>query len=619
MARPVYLDDPSLGGPLLATLHPAAGAADAAAPATGVLLCAPFGYDAMCAHRGLRTWAGELAADGRPALRFDLPGTGDSAGGPRDPEQARAWTTAVGVAARHLRAATGCRRVVAVGLGLGGLLAAQAAADGAPIDDLVLWGTPARGRALVRELRAFSRLGISDLDAFDFDAAGAPPLPDGAIESGGFLMSGETAAAVGAVDLTALDLTRIGRALLLGRDGVSVDARLVTALEAAGVAVTVEDGPGWSELTDEPHQAVAPAATIAVVARWLEEGEREAHAGPGNDVAAPATSDTLTLPGGGTETPVVLGDGPSAPVAIITTPGSDPFRCTGARVQRNGSDPGGLCVVLLNVGGERRVGPNRMWVEAARRWAARGVVTVRLDLPGIGDAGGPPSPWGAFLSLYCDELVDATGAALDALAARGLGPRFALVGLCSSGYWGFQQALRDDRVSALMLINPRMLLYDDTLGQAAEARHVRRVVSLDVWRQILRGRLTVARVRRLAAALLVMVRRVPAMLAARLRARRAGGDALDLAFDRLRDQDTTLGLWFTPDEPVLADLERTGHLDRLDRWPTMTVGHVPGPPDTHTLQVVRMQPLAHDVLDAWLDRQRARHAEPAAPSAAEIA
>jgi hypothetical protein len=106
------------------------------------------------------------------------------------------------------------------------------------------------------------------------------------------------------------------------------------------------------------------------------------------------------------------------------------------------------------------------------------------------------------------------------------------------------------------------------------------------------------------------------MVAGRLRARREGGDALDLALDRLRDQGTTLDLWFTPDEPVRDDLERSGHLARLERWPTMTVGAIPGPPDTHTLQVVRMQPLAHDILDAWLERQLARSREAAPAEAA---
>jgi len=596
--RPVYLDDPAVGTAFLTALD---APADGRAPTIGVLLCAPFGYDAMCAHRGLRAWAQRLAGEGGAALRFDLPGSGDSAGTPRDPGLAATWSAAVGAAARHLRAQTGCRRVVAVGLGLGGMLAASAASDGAPIDDLVLWGVPARGRALVRELRAFARLGVSDVDAFDFDAAGVPSLPEGSIESGGFLMTGETAAALAALDVAALDLSPVGRALLLGRDGVSVDARIVSALERGGAQVTVADGPGWSTLLDEPHLIVLPEATMAAVGRWLDAAEPAGPHAVGSPAlpAAPAVAETLSLPGGVVEAPVALGEA----VAVIARPDGSP-------------NPAAPCVVLLNVGAERRVGPNRMWVEAARRWASRGVVTVRLDLPGIGDAGGAVNPWGDDFALYCDELVEQTGAALDALARLDLSARFALVGLCSGAYWAFQHALGDPRVVALMLVNARMLLFDETLGRAAEARHVRRVLHRDTWRQVRQGRLTAARVRRLADALLVMARRLPAKLAARLRARRVGGDELDLAFDRLRDQGTTLGLWFTDGEPVRADLQRSGHLDRLDRWPNITVGAVPGPPDTHTLQVVRMQPLAHALLDDWLAAEIDRARTPAAAEAA---
>ena len=49
-----------------------------------------------------------------------------------------------------------------------------------------------------------------------------------------------------------------------------------------------------------------------------------------------------------------------------------------------------LCAVFLNAGAVRRIGPNRLWVEAARRWARAGVPSVRMDLEGIGDADGDP-------------------------------------------------------------------------------------------------------------------------------------------------------------------------------------------------------------------------------------
>ena len=49
--------------------------------------------------------------------------------------------------------------------------------------------------------------------------------------------------------------------------------------------------------------------------------------------------------------------------------------------------------MLLNSGAVRRIGPQRMWVEAARRWAALGVPTLRFDVVGVGDSDGDGSAY----------------------------------------------------------------------------------------------------------------------------------------------------------------------------------------------------------------------------------
>ena len=43
-------------------------------------------------------------------------------------------------------------------------------------------------------------------------------------------------------------------------------------------------------------------------------------------------------------------------------------------------------IVLSNVGLNHRPGPNRLWVEFARRMAGQGFVTLRFDLSGLGDS-----------------------------------------------------------------------------------------------------------------------------------------------------------------------------------------------------------------------------------------
>jgi hypothetical protein len=562
---------------------------------TAVLLLPPFGYDDICAYRGLRTWALSLADEGVAALRIDLPGSGDSGGSPRDAGRAASWPRAVAASAAWLRERTGARRVVAIGLGLGGLVAGQAVVEGAGIDDLVLWGTPARGKTLVRELRAFARLGISKTDDVAWDLATMPPLPEGSLESGGFLLAPESVAWLQGIDLAATPLPRAEdrHVLLLGREGISVDAKLRDALAAAGADVTVAGGSGYTALMDEPHRSLPPVATIAAVSGWLRATAGGPDARPGTPAPQVTATPTLGLPGGVTETPVAI----AAPghhgslFGIVTTPAA------------GAADDPPLTVVFLNVGAERRIGANRMWVEAARRWAAGGVPSVRLDLIGIGEGGGPPTPYDDEYALYDDALVDQVAVALDALPGLGLPPRFLLIGMCSGAYWAFTRARHDPRIVALDLLNTRMVMFDDTRGSAAEVRHLRRLAGREVWRRVAAGELTRARVRRMVKAIVVMAGKLPRRAAGRLRAKAGGGDPLDLVLDGLRDQGTEIVLRFTEGEPLLGELERSGHRARLARWPNITVERLAGPAESHTLQVVRMQPGVHRALDAFLAAQ----------------
>jgi alpha-beta hydrolase superfamily lysophospholipase len=592
--RPLYLHAPAVGEPVFGVFHEVAGAH------TAVLFLPPFGYDDVCAYRGLRMWALTLAAEGVASLRIDLPGAGDSGGGPRDPGRARSWPEAVAAAASWLRAETGARRIVALGLGLGGLVAGQAVVQGADVDDLVLWGAPSRGRTLVRELRAFARLGITDADSFAWDES-MPALPEGALESGGFLLSPETVAWLQECDLATAPWPDAQRrhVLLLGREGISVDAKLQRALTGAGVDVTVADGPGYTELMDEPHRSLAPEQSFAIVSEWLAATDGTLPAGSA-DRAVPEVTATPTT--------TVTVDGIAvheAPIAIDAPGhGGSLFGIVATPVATAELAP--LTVVFLDVGAERRIGANRMWVEAARRWAAQGVPSVRLDLIGIGEGGGPATPWNGEYALYDDALVEQVAIALDALPGYGLPPRFLLVGMCSGAYWAFTRARQDPRIIALELLNARMLLFDETRGSAAEVRHLRRLTGRELWRDVLAGKLTWARARRMLNAVAIMAARVPRMLAGRLRAKAGGDDPLDLALDTLRDQGTAVSLRFIDGEPLREELERSGHLARLARWPNVSVRPLPGPTHAHTLQVVRMQAGVHRELDAFLAQQLAR-------------
>jgi len=124
----------------------------------GVLVVPPFGWEDVCSYRPLRFLAKTLAESGIPVMRFDLPGTGDSSGSALDSGLFEAWIQSVDDAATKLRAVTGVKDVTVVGIRLGALLALTAAARGSNLQDLILWGATASGRAMLRELRAFSNM-----------------------------------------------------------------------------------------------------------------------------------------------------------------------------------------------------------------------------------------------------------------------------------------------------------------------------------------------------------------------------------------------------------------------------------------------------------------------------
>jgi hypothetical protein len=268
--------------------------------------------------------------------------------------------------------------------------------------------------------------------------------------------------------------------------------------------------------------------------------------------------------------------------------------------------------VLLNAGALRRIGPHRMSVEMARRWAARGVPTLRLDLAGIGDSdaegGADPARFASDDAFYVPQFVEYTRAALDALEERGYPSRFVVGGLCSGAYWSFYTALRDERVAAVLMLNPRTLLYDDWVSAVRQTRDLRRkLVSRDAWGRVVRREASFSRPFRIAARFLAQALRapfrIPGRIAEKRRAAEVGGDPIDLAFDDLRDRGQRALMFFTGLEPLHEEFERGGRLRRFERWPNIRLETIPLPVDTHLLRPLWLQREAHELVDDALGRE----------------
>jgi alpha-beta hydrolase superfamily lysophospholipase len=586
--RSFYLD--LAPDPVFATLHPAA---PSAGPRIGAILCPAFGWDELASHRSVRAFAGALAHAGFPALRFDLPGTGDSGGSPRGRALLEPWTAAVAAAAVALADEARCERIVAIGIGLGGMLACRAMALGAPIDDLVLWAVPSRGSTFVRELRAFARMFPEESGGESAGPAGASPVSsDDSLNVLGFVLPAETIAQLETLDLAAVPVAPPlagKRVLQLGRDNAAVDPQLRSHFEGSGAEVTAAAGSGYGAMMVDPQFSRHPHEIFELTLAWLAEGPAAPTSDRAPSIASVATSASIEVAVGAAvvaETPFAFDHRGEQLAGILTVPVSP----------SGGADPE-LCAVLLNAGAVRRIGHSRQYVETARRWAARGVPTLRFDISGVGDSDGSEERYVPRDGFQRVELAEQVRAALDELERRGLPPRFIVGGVCSGAYWALQAALSDERVRGLLLLNLLAFYWSAELGAARDARRTRallrtrdvktifRIVAADRWR-----------IRRM---LRTGGRRARALHVPR-DGRTQFAEQVVGSLDQLRGDGVAVLLLLSLDEPLFDDFLAWGLTDRLGEWPNLHFERIET--TDHVFRSLWAQRAVDRALDAALER-----------------
>jgi alpha-beta hydrolase superfamily lysophospholipase len=417
-----------------------------AATGRGVVLCPPFGYDAIRTGRGWRVLADMLAAAGLPVLRFDYPGTGDSAG-EEEPGRLEEWIASIGAAGAWLRAEAGVRKVALCGFRLGADLAAAAAQRPGTASTLALLAPVGSGRAWRRQLL----LAVSGENGGT--ASSAPACAEW-LEVAGFRLHRS-------------DLEVAGRRLDLGSALLAADASRVLVmapsplpgpeirarLRDAGVLVEQRPFDGLGEYLRDAHLSAVPRAAFAALTRWMRDGAPPAGAAPGGR-SIPAEPPILRLDGGARESLVRFG-ALNTLVGVLCEPAPG-----------LGDLAAGTAVLLPNTGANGRIGNGRVAVRLARRLAAAGIASLRMDGTGIGDGGalrdaaadGPPDS-------YHPQIVRDVLAAVDLLESRGFA-RVAVAGICSGAHAAFQAAaVGDARISGLVLAN--LPAFDRDAGFAA--------------------------------------------------------------------------------------------------------------------------------------------------------
>jgi hypothetical protein len=204
---------------------------------------------------------------------------------------------------------------------------------------------------------------------------------------------------------------------------------------------------GQDDLIDRPTpDQKVPHAALETVVDWLSRtigGEPGGVTLPPTVTGARVTGARVT---GDRDAPAlterVVSLGPTALFGIET-------------VSEGAATPGAPVVLLMSVANEHHIGPNRLWVDLAREWAAAGLRCVRMDFSGLGDSpvrAGQPEQ--VMRSVYAFDDVAEAAAAVSPGDPSGV----ALVGLCSSAYQAIESGL-ELRARAIYAINPVLLFH----------------------------------------------------------------------------------------------------------------------------------------------------------------
>ena len=462
--------------PLFGWYHAATDPARAA-----VVLCNGLGHEALVLHRTYRRLAQYLAAKGFATLRFDYDGTGDSSGSDEDPARVEAWIGGIRQAVDEVVSLSGQREVILIGTRVGALLAAQAAAR-APVAGLALIAPPRSGRAWLREARAMQAIKDSSLGPVD---SVGPELG-----LAGFLVDEAARGDLSQINLRELSAPPARIAFVVARDDLpNGEAELAQHLNELGTKTELCLAPGYAaSMPEDPFKAVVPMQVFDALGHWLEAA-----------FPAPAPSES-TIAEGSAESGTNL-------VPFKTTMQSD------TTIREAVVDIAGLfgilteptrsearqrtAVALLNIGANHHIGSNRMYVNMARTWAARGFEVLRMDFSGMGDSRLRSS--GKENDVYASRFMAEARSGVDFLIDRGAS-NVVLMGLCSGAYVAYHTATADPRVSGIVLVNP--LTFHWTEGDSLEVRmrqsfgstaqYKRRFFKYETWRRLLRGEIGVA-------------------------------------------------------------------------------------------------------------------------------
>lgn len=306
-----------------------------------VVLVPSLGREQVVSYRTLRVLAMMLAEQGWTAIRFAFSGTGESEDQPLESPDAgpswivENWLEDLGAVIDFAQNIGGHHTVHAIGLRMGAAILAES--DAPQLGMRLLW-EPVGGRLFLRQHSTLRRLGLPD---------GPDPMPE-LMELGGLVLSAAQGEAVGQLP----DPAKSGE-----------------ELPAGGIVVRESD----PKVAKKIYAAVSLWATTPP--QSLQELIERLPQGPLQELPPFTPKRTATLQVPGFRAPVVeeiVLVGPDEVPAVYTSPTGE-IRGPAAQFAAASAEP--------------KDGATSLWVQAARRLAAKGIPAMRFERTGCGDLG----------------------------------------------------------------------------------------------------------------------------------------------------------------------------------------------------------------------------------------
>lgn len=432
-----------------------------------VLICPALTLDSFDLHQPLRVLADGLAAAGYPTMRFNYPDIGDSIDIVNSQhwgkEHLEAWQQSIHEAADWLRGSTGARHLVFCGLRIGATLATLAAEQRNDVAGLILLAPVLRGRSYLRQL--WIEAGMQN--------GPVPPLSEG-LDFDELHLSAETVRLISQVDLRHANLPSGQPIAIFAKPDSKLLIECVEAWTNKGAEVTRIGFEGLEPIIRDYVESEHPSADTSGIIDWLRQ------AVPAGPSRIPRTSIPACAPlrsPGCIETPLRFGPN-SRLFGILCRPDQNPRE---------------MAVIITNSGRVPHYGFGRFGVEFARRLAAEGVTSLRMDFAGLGDSLGPVGKENLVSALFETDRTPDISAAIDALERLGH-RRIAIYGSCAGAYHAFHAALADQRVGTLLLVNLPLFIWreGETVTFARQrtfpfSHYLRMLTNQRGWSRLLRG------------------------------------------------------------------------------------------------------------------------------------